>query len=99
MPNYKLTNKAIKDLKSIWNYTFDTWSENQADKYYEQILNYCERLSVEPEKGKNYFNLIEGLRGSKINKHIIFYREISNNVIEIERVLHEQMDLKSHLEE
>jgi toxin ParE1/3/4 len=99
MPNYKLTNKAIKDLKSIWNYTFDTWSENQADKYYEQILKYCERLSAEPEKGKKYFGLIDGLRGSKINKHIIFYREISKNTIEIERVLHEQMDLKSHLEE
>jgi plasmid stabilization system protein ParE len=27
MPKYILTNKAVLDLKGIWNYTFDTWSE------------------------------------------------------------------------
>ena len=26
--------KAIYDLNSIWNYTLEQWSENQADKYY-----------------------------------------------------------------
>ena len=95
MPKYVLTNKAVKDLKGIWNYTFDIWSENQADKYYDQILNYCDRLSHNPEQGREYFNLHKGLRGSKINKHIIFYREISDYEIEIERILHERMDLKS----
>jgi toxin ParE1/3/4 len=39
MAKFKLTNKAVKDLSEIWNYTFDTWSESQADKYYKLILN------------------------------------------------------------
>lgn len=95
MPKYVLTNKAVQDLKGIWNYTFDIWSENQADKYYDQILNYCDRLSHNPELGREYFNMHKGLRGSKINKHIIFYREISDHEIEIERILHERMDIKS----
>ncbi len=99
MSKYVLTNRAVKDLKGIWNYTFDTWSENQADKYYNQILNYCDRLSRKPEQGKEYYNLLKGLRGSKINKHIIFYREISDSKIEIERILHERMDLKSRFGE
>ncbi len=34
MANYILTNKAVDDLSSIWNYTFDFWSEQQADIYY-----------------------------------------------------------------
>ncbi len=32
MAKYKLTNKAVKDLANIWNYTFEAWSERQADK-------------------------------------------------------------------
>jgi toxin ParE1/3/4 len=39
MAKYKFTKKAVKDLSDIWNYTVDTWSENQADKYYKLIIN------------------------------------------------------------
>ena len=99
MSRYILTKKAANDLILIWNYTVDTWSENQADKYYEQIINHCDNLSSKPKQGKKYEKVIEGLRGSKINKHIIFYRELSASTIEIERILHEQMDLKSRLTE
>ena len=99
MPKYVLTNRAVKDLTDIWNYTFETWSEKQADKYYNEILKECSNLSKNPEGGKKYFDLIDDLRGAKINKHIIFYRRLEEKVIEIERVLHEQMDLKARLVE
>ena len=32
MAKYHLTNQAVQDLSDIWNYTFDNWSEEQADK-------------------------------------------------------------------
>jgi len=99
MSKYLLTKKAVNDLTRIWNYTYDNWSEKQADKYYNQIIQFCDNLSTQAELGKKYYNLMEGLKGSKINKHIVFYRKISEELIEIERILHEQMDLKSRLEE
>ena len=34
MAKFHLTNKAVEDLAQIWNYTYDEWSENQADRYY-----------------------------------------------------------------
>ena len=37
MAEYKLTNKAVEDLSKIWDYTFEVWSENQADKYYDEL--------------------------------------------------------------
>ena len=37
MPNYHLTNKAVADLSAIWNYTYDYWSEKQADNYYNML--------------------------------------------------------------
>lgn len=98
MCRYLLTQKAIIDLTEIWNYTVDTWSESQADKYYDELLNFCQTLAENPENGRNYRELVPDLKGAKINRHIIFYRKISDNVIEVERVLHEQMDLKTRLE-
>ena len=99
MSKYVLTNLAVKDLSDIWNYTFDTWSEKQADKYYNEILKKCSSLSKNAERGKSYSMLIEDLIGAKINKHIIFFRKLENNVIEVERILHERMDLKTRLKE
>ncbi len=98
MSSYLLTEKAIKDLTEIWNYTVDTWSENQADKYYKELVNFCQTLSEKPQNSRSYSQLIPSLKGVKINRHIVFYREISETVIEIERILHEQMDLKTNLD-
>ena len=98
MHKFQFTKKAIKDLTGIWNYTFDTWSESQADKYYDELLEFCETLAKEPEKGRSYEQLIPKLKGAKVNRHIIFYRTITENTIEIERVLHERMDLKTRFE-
>tara|TARA_B110000285_G_C14697660_1_gene411985 strand:- start:40 stop:201 length:162 start_codon:yes stop_codon:yes gene_type:complete len=53
MAKYFLTNKAVKDLNDIWEYTFDKWSENQADKYYQLILDNCQEVAESPILGKD----------------------------------------------
>ena len=45
MAKYFLTNKAVEDLSKIYEYTFEFWSENQADKYYEELSNLCQLLA------------------------------------------------------
>ena len=97
MAKYKLTNKAVDDLARIWNYTFDNWSENQADKYYHMILENCNEVAGNPESGKNYTAVTENLLGFKAGRHIIFHRKIEDNEVEITRILHEQMDLKNKI--
>ncbi|NGM62367.1 type II toxin-antitoxin system RelE/ParE family toxin [Sphingobacterium sp. SGG-5] len=99
MAKYKLTNKAVEDLAKIWNYTFDTWSEKQADKYYDMLLNNCQHIANDPNMGKNYEGVKEELLGLRANRHIIFYRKLSADLIEITRILHERMDLKSRISE
>ncbi|APU69541.1 hypothetical protein C723_3134 [Christiangramia flava JLT2011] len=49
--------------------------------------------------GKNYEGITSGLLGLKVKKHIIFYREISKDQIEITRILHGSMDLKRRIRE
>ena len=95
MAKFKLTNLAIKDLGDIWNYTYDTWSESQADKYYKLILDACASIARKPHQGKMYDAIHPGLRGRKSSKHIIFYRILEDKSIEITRILHERMDVKN----
>lgn len=97
MAKFKFTNNAIKDLSDIWNYTVETWSESQADKYYKLIINACSTIAKKPQIGKDYPEIYPNLKGKLTSKHIIFYREIDDQTIEITRILHERMDLKNKL--
>ena len=97
MAKFELTNKAVEDLSKIWNYTFEIWSENQADKYYEMLISNCQEIADNPSLGKNYEGITQKLFGLKANRHIIFYREIERDYIEITRILHERMDLKNRI--
>lgn len=99
MADYKLTKKATKDLRNIWNSTFDTWSENQADKYYYMILDSCQEIADGKVKGKKYAGIYSGLSGIRAGKHIIFYRQIIIDRVEIARILHERMDLRRRIRE
>lgn len=92
-----LRQEAINDLSDIWEYTSETWFENQADKYYQAIKSACTDISNNPKIGKAYNEVSSKVLGYSINKHIIFYHEISQEEIEVVRILHERMDLKHHL--
>ncbi len=97
MANYRLTNKAVDDLTQIWDYTFKEWSEKQADKYYNELLNACGKIAKNSELGRKYFKVIPDLLGLHINRHIIFFRRINPDYVEITRILHEQMDLRNRI--
>jgi toxin ParE1/3/4 len=97
MAKYQFTKRALNDLIEIWDYTAKEWSENQAEKYYNLIIASCVDLAGNPNLGKSYEILLLDVLGYKCGEHIIFYRETSQNEIEIERVLHGMMDLKSKL--
>ena len=99
MAKYRFSNKAVEDLSTIWNYTFDIWSEIQADLYYEMLINSCQEIAKNPSLGKNYEEITKNLFGYRASKHVIFYRIISNEEIEIVRILHGSMDLKNRVRE
>jgi toxin ParE1/3/4 len=93
MANYKLTRRAVDDISKIWLYTYETWSERQADKYYSLLIDTIRELSTKPEFGRSYSMVDPGLRGVKVGRHIIFYLTESSQEILVVRILHEQMDL------
>ena len=99
MSKFHLTNKVIEDLSEIWEYTYDAWSEKQADEFYSYLLNSFQEIIEYPKVGKKYNELESNLLGYLANRHIIFYKTISKTEIEVIRILHSSMDLKSRIAE
>lgn len=100
MAKYRLTNKAVEDLADIWNYTFDEWSERQADDYYNMLISSCQKIANNSQLfGKRYDEIFDGLRGFRAGKHFLFYRILDSSDIEIIRILHERMDLRNRMNE
>lgn len=99
MSNYFLSNKAVDDLSKIWDYTYKVWSENQADKYYYELLENCQELSKNRNLGQNYIEIDSEIYGYKSGQHIIFYKMLNEKEIEIVRFLHSRMDLKNRIQE
>ncbi|SDF52568.1 type II toxin-antitoxin system RelE/ParE family toxin [Epilithonimonas hungarica] len=99
MAKYLFTKKAVDDLSEIYEYTYEFWSENQADKYYGEVISFCEMLSENPNIGKNYSEIASDIFGFVANRHIIFYRILNINEIEITRIIGSDMDLKSRMKE
>jgi toxin ParE1/3/4 len=97
MAKVHFTNKAIEDLEAIWKYTVKTWSVNQAEIYYGLLIDSCQKLATEPTLGKSYEVLEKNVFGFKTGQHLIFYRTIAAQEIEVIRILHGMMDLKNQL--
>ena len=99
MAKYHLTNKAVDDLSEIWDYTYEVWSEIQADKYYFELIEDCKELSENQILGRNYIEIEKEIFGYLSGQHVIFYRILNEKEIEIIRFLHARMDLKNRIQE
>lgn len=99
MAKYFLSNKAVEDLTKIWDYTYEIWSESQADKYYEFLIETCKDISKNPTIGKYYPEIANEILGFRAGNHIIFYLNTKSKEIEILRIHHGRMDLKNKIDE
>lgn len=97
MAKYFLSNLAKQDIQDIWNYTYKNWSEAHADKYYRALFSSFKYILENPILfGKDYSFIKTGLKGYRMQHHLIFYFILSSNEIFITRILHESMDIKSY---
>lgn len=94
---YRISKQAIDDLNDIWVYTFHKWSKEQADRYYELLIGEIEFVANNYLIGKSAENTRKYYRVTKMKSHLIFYRKVENEIIEIVRILHQEMDIKERL--
>jgi len=95
MKKFKLTEKAGSDLENIWLYTFQNWSVEQADRYYELIMNDIVFLSGNPSAGSIADHIRKGYRVSRVKSHLIFYKYDPEGFIIVIRILHYSMDIEN----
>ena len=96
--NYNISKEAEYDLESIWLYTFEEWSLEQADYYFDLIMDEIEYISKNPKSGKDYNEIRTGYFRSRVKSHFIFYKiNLKEENVEIIRILHQQMDIESHI--
>lgn len=95
---YKISIEAQNDLENIWLYTFENWATEQANRYYNLILDEIEYIAENPQTGKDYSHVRENYFRSKVKSHYIFYKiNKKENLVEIIRILHQQMDIENRL--
>ncbi len=92
MADFQLTPRAEEDLEAIWDYTAQTWSVTQADKYVDSIFDMIEQLAANPKRGRSADDVRQGYRKQAVGAHLLFYRELDDG-LEIVRILHARMDI------
>ncbi|MDN3494263.1 type II toxin-antitoxin system RelE/ParE family toxin [Winogradskyella bathintestinalis] len=94
---YRISQQAIEDLDKIWISTLNKWSKEQADRYYDLIMAEIDFIADNYLIGKSAEQTRKNYRVTKIKSHLIFYRKVENEIVEIVRILHQRMDIKKRL--
>lgn len=97
MSSYIINEKALEDINSIWIYTAENWSVEQADRYYNLIYDEIEYIVSNFEMARDFGKIRKSYKYSKVKSHLIFFKKDKNNEIEVVRVLHERMDIENRI--
>jgi toxin ParE1/3/4 len=97
MAEFIISEKAIEDLNNIWIYTAENWAVEQANRYYNLIVDEIEYVSENFETTKDFGNGRKNYKYSKVKSHLVFYKKIENAEIEVVRILHERMEIKNSI--
>lgn len=91
---YRLRPKARADMESIWRYTAQHWSVEQANSYTALFLAAFADLSSGRREGRP-IDIRPDYRKLRCGSHIIYYRR--NDMVDIVRILHQRMDVEHNL--
>jgi toxin ParE1/3/4 len=94
---YIISEKALEDLNNIWIYTAENWSIEQADRYYNLIMDEIEYVAGNFETMKDFGSVRKDYRYSKVKSHLVFCKKNENTEMEVVRILHEKMDVKNRI--
>lgn len=94
----RISNEAQSDLEKIWVYTLNKWSKEQADRYYSLIIEEINFLRSNYHTGKSAEHIRPNYRVSFVKSHILFYKIVDDEKLEIVRILHQRVDVDGWLE-
>ena len=95
MPTYRLSPLAEDDLYKIISTTINSWDNEQAKLYAQTIDAALIKLALYPDFGRERNDIYKDAKSFPVEKHIVFY-QISDNGIDVARILHQRMDPSKH---
>lgn len=95
MAFYRLSPLAESDLEQIWLYTLNEWSLDQANRYYELIMDTIEELASGRKQGRKV-DIRDGYLKYGAGKHVVFFRR-AGATMNVIRILHQNMDAERHI--
>lgn len=90
----RISSEAYSDLEKIWLYTVNKWSKEQANRYYSLIIDEISFLTQNYYSGKSVEHIRPGYRVSFVKSHIIFYKIVDDQKLEIIRILHQSVNIE-----
>jgi len=106
---YRLTAEAQREVDQILEWTDDHFGETARRRYIKLLLTAFRSLASKPDlPGSRQVPSVQGIRLCHLRhvkstvkhpRHFIAYRELEDGRILILRVLHDSMDIGTHLEE
>ena len=92
MNSFTLTQSAKTDLKEVARFTEKNWGRTQRNIYIKQFDDMFHRLADTPSIGQKCDYIKSNYQKFPQGSHIIFYKKVSNESIQIIRILHKSMD-------
>ena len=96
MYSFRLSAKSLEDLKFIGRFTLKSWGREQLKIYLSKLDEDFHLLADQPHLGSARDDIRDGYRVYHVGRHLIFYRQ-KTTCIEIIRILHDRMDVETHL--
>jgi toxin ParE1/3/4 len=92
MPGYRVTPRALEDLKNIGRYTEQQWGKRQRNTYLRALEKRFNWLTENPQLGKHRTDVAEGYYSFPQGEHVVFYL-IGDNGIDIIGIPQKEMDI------
>jgi toxin ParE1/3/4 len=92
-----LSPDARIDFTDILLYTRQEWGEEQRDRYEAALVHAMANLADYPDLGERRPGLFSGCHAHVVGRHVLYYR-ITDDTIEVVRILHERADPTRHLQ-
>ena len=91
-----LTDAALSDLRSIREYTLNTWGEEQEDRYLDELWARFEQILDDPNRWRFREDLFPRCQLAAQGRHVILFR-VEGQALQIVRILHSAMDFNRQI--
>ncbi|MCY0095025.1 type II toxin-antitoxin system RelE/ParE family toxin [Hoeflea ulvae] len=89
---YRLTRRAVSDVRGIYRYGRQQFGQNKADLYHRNLKNIFELLAANPGLARECRETDPPVRVHPFGSHMIILVEIADGSITIIRVRHQRED-------